>query len=112
MVDGFRHKSFEPRLELRAKIRFLTLLLQQSTGIGCPLECDRKCDSRMCHGARDHSRFGTAACPKEGSQSGTQFESLGHPLLGGLRVCNIEQTAPCAVRYAAPFLGLKGVLPG
>jgi len=57
-------------------------------------------------------RAGTTACPKEGSQRGTQFESLGHPLLGGLKVCNIEQTAPCAVRYTAPFLGQKGSCRG
>jgi hypothetical protein len=56
--------------------------------------------------------FAQQPAPKEGSQRGTQFEWLGHPLLGGLKVCNIDQTAPCAVRYAASFLGLKGILPG
>jgi hypothetical protein len=56
--------------------------------------------------------FGTTACPKEGSQRGAQFESLGHPLFGGLKVCNIEQTAPCAFAMLHSSLGSKGTLPG
>jgi small subunit ribosomal protein S21 len=40
---------------------------------------------------------GATACPKEGSQRGTKFESP-RTLLVCLKVCNIEQTAAWALR--------------